>query len=150
MSQKIFANNVVTQVGLVVKDIEKTSKAFADAFGVDKPDWFWTDDYDKARTVFRGEPSGARSKLAFFHFGSVDIELIEPNGEQSTWREHLETRGEGIHHLAFVVEGMEDHIGRAEKAGMTMVQKGEYEGGRYAYIDALPDLKMIIELLEND
>jgi methylmalonyl-CoA/ethylmalonyl-CoA epimerase len=31
------------------------------------------------------------------------------------------------------------------------LQKGEYTGGdRYAYIDTLKDLKVIIELLEND
>jgi methylmalonyl-CoA/ethylmalonyl-CoA epimerase len=33
---------------------------------------------------------------------------------------------------------------------MPLLQKGEYTGGRYAYIDTLRDLKVIIELLEND
>jgi pimeloyl-CoA synthetase len=33
---------------------------------------------------------------------------------------------------------------------MPLLQKGEYTGGRYAYIDASRDLKVIIELLEND
>jgi methylmalonyl-CoA/ethylmalonyl-CoA epimerase len=150
MSEKIFDSHIVAQVGIVVKDIEKTSAAFARAFGMETPEWFMTDGYDKAETEFRGKASEARSKLAFFHFGSLDIELIEPNEEPSTWREHLEEKGEGIHHLAFVIKDMKDYIGRAESSGMTMVQKGEYDGGRYAYVDALPDLKMIVELLEND
>ena len=30
------------------------------------------------------------------------------------------------------------------------MQKGEYTGGRYAYADARKELKMILELLEND
>lgn len=150
MSEKIFDNNVVAQVGMVVRNIEKTSAALAKAFGVEKPDWVFTDGYDKAKTTFRGNPSVTKSKLAFFNFGSLDIELIEPNDEPSTWKEHLDEKGEGIHHIAFVVNGMKGHIDRAESAGMTLVQTGEYEGGRYAYIDAIPDLKMIIELLEND
>ncbi|NLB99009.1 MAG: VOC family protein, partial [Lactobacillales bacterium] len=31
-----------------------------------------------------------------------------------------------------------------------VVQKGAYEGGKYAYLDAFEPLKVMIELLEND
>ena len=150
MDEKVFSDNVITQVGIVVKDIEKAAEAFAAAFGMEKPGWSWTDGYEKARTEYRGRPSEARAKLSFMKFGSVEIELIEPDEKMSTWREHLETRGEGIHHLAFVIKDMGGHIERAGAAGMNLVQRGEYEGGRYAYIDAVPDLKMVVELLEND
>ena len=37
-----------------------------------------------------------------------------------------------------------------ERERMPLLQKGEYAGGRYAYIDTLKDLKVIVELLEND
>jgi methylmalonyl-CoA/ethylmalonyl-CoA epimerase len=150
MGDKVFGNNVLTQVGIVVKDIEKSSKAFAAAFGIEEPSWSWTDGYDKARTQYRGKASPARSKLAFMRFGSLDIELIEPDESPSTWREFLDEHGEGIHHVALVIDGMKDHIARAEAAGMPLLQKGEYTGGRYAYIDASADLKMVVELLEND
>lgn len=33
---------------------------------------------------------------------------------------------------------------------MALLQKGEYTGGRYAYIDTIPQLKVIVEQLEND
>jgi methylmalonyl-CoA/ethylmalonyl-CoA epimerase len=33
---------------------------------------------------------------------------------------------------------------------MPLLQKGEYTGGRYAYLDANKDLKVVLELLEND
>lgn len=33
---------------------------------------------------------------------------------------------------------------------MTLLQKGEYTGGRYAYMDTFGDLKTLVELLEND
>jgi methylmalonyl-CoA/ethylmalonyl-CoA epimerase len=33
---------------------------------------------------------------------------------------------------------------------MPLIQKGEYTGGRYAYIDTKEKLKVLIELLEND
>ena len=33
---------------------------------------------------------------------------------------------------------------------MKLLQRGEYTGGRYAYIDCVDQLKTIVELLEND
>lgn len=150
MDKNLLGNRVITQIGLVVHDIEKTSRAYAHFFGVDKPDWFWTDAPEIARTEVEGEPSAARAKLAFFDMGSLQLELIEPDEDRSTWRESLDRDGEGFHHIAFVVEGMQDKIGLLERNGHKLLQKGEYTGGRYAYMDTSAELKLLIELLEND
>jgi 4-hydroxyphenylpyruvate dioxygenase-like putative hemolysin len=83
-------------------------------------------------------------------FGSLDIELIEPDSEPSTWREFLDTKGEGVHHIAFVVDGMKRRVEDLEAHGHPLQQRGEYTGGRYAYIDTTRTLKTIMELLEND
>lgn len=151
MSQPILGNNIVTQIGILVHDIEKSSKVFAEFFGVEVPQWSLTDIQEKAQTQFMGKPSNARAKLAFFHAGpQLDIELIEPDHEPSTWRQDLDKNGEGFHHIAFVIKGMKDNIKKLEQRGMTLLQTGEYTGGRYAYIDANDSLKMVLELLEND
>jgi methylmalonyl-CoA/ethylmalonyl-CoA epimerase len=145
-----LGNHVITQIGLLVHDIEKTSQAYADFFGVEKPQWFWTDTADIAQTEYRGERSEARAKLAFFDMGSLQLELIEPDDRPSTWRESLDKNGEGFHHIAFVVDGMKEKVSLLENKGFPLLQKGEYTGGRYAYIDTFKDLKVLIELLEND
>jgi len=150
MDKGLLGNNVITQIGIVVRDIEKSSRNFAEFFGIPVPAWVQTDAMDKAQTRFRGAPTPARAKLAFMRFGSLDIELIEPDSHPSTWREHLEKRGEGVHHLAFVIEGMSDRVRELEARGHPLQQKGEYTGGRYAYIDTSEALKTIVELLEND
>jgi methylmalonyl-CoA/ethylmalonyl-CoA epimerase len=150
MGDKVFGNTTLTQVGIVVRDIEKTSKAYAAAFGIEAPAWSWTDSFEEARTEYRGEPTRARSKLAFMRFGSLDIELIEPDEGPSTWREFLDERGEGVHHIAFEIAGMKAQVAGAAAAGMPLLQKGEYSGGRYAYVDASAELKVVVELLEND
>jgi catechol 2,3-dioxygenase-like lactoylglutathione lyase family enzyme len=147
---KIFDTLAIVQVGIVVRDIEKAIAAYSAALGTTAPQWSWTDDYEKAQTQYRGKPSMARAKLAFFHCGQVDIELIEPDKNPSTWREFLETKGEGMHHIALMTNDMQTIIKKAEEAGLVMVQKGEYTGGRYAYLDGFNSLKTIIELLEND
>ncbi len=111
---------------------------------------FWTDTVDAAKTEYRGASTPARAKLAFFEMGSLQLELIEPDHEPSTWREYLDQHGEGPHHIAFVIKGMKEKVMLMEKTGMPLVQKGEYTGGRYAYMDTFPHLKVLLELLEND
>ena len=150
MGTGLLGNNVITQIGIVVRDIEKSSREFAEFFGIAVPTWKQTDAMDKAETRFRADPTPARAKLAFMHFGSLDIELIEPDTHPSTWREHLDTRGEGVHHVAFVIEGMADRVRELEAHGHALQQKGEYTGGRYAYVDTSRTLKTLVELLEND
>jgi methylmalonyl-CoA/ethylmalonyl-CoA epimerase len=146
----ILGTNVIAQIGILVNDIEKTSQAYADFFGIEKPAWSLTDTVDKAETEFEGTSTEARAKLAFFDMGSLQLELIEPDHLPSTWRKHLDQHGEGPHHIAFIVNGMKEKITLMESKQMTLVQKGEYKGGRYAYMDTFKDLKIILELLEND
>ncbi len=146
---EVFGQGNVVQIGVVVKDIEKASTAYAGFLGVPRPKWSWTDAEDKAHTQYKGKPSPARAKLAFIQLKNITLELIEPDGNPSTWREFLDTRGEGVHHIAFEVKGMDKQIALLAGKGMPLVQKGDYEGGRYAYIDGAAGLGLIIELLEN-
>ncbi|MGP4038651.1 VOC family protein [Gracilibacillus sp. D59] len=148
--KSLLGTDVVAQIGIIVKDIEKTSKTFAEFFGVDVPSVDWTDEFDKAQTHYKGKPVKSRAKLAFFEMGNIQLELIEPDEHPSTWREFLENHGEGVHHIAFVVNGMKQIIANMENQNMPLVQTGEYEGGRYAYMDSFDQLKVILELLEND
>ena len=151
MEKNILGTNVVVQVALVVNDIEKTSQDFADFLGVDKPSWILTGEYEQTKAEYKGKPSTARAKLAFFNIGqNLSLELIEPDNEPSVWRDDLNKYGEGFHHIAFTVKGMKEKIEICGRNGMALMQKGEYTGGRYAYIDAKDTLKVMLELLEND
>ena len=150
MDKNMIGNNFITQIGILVHDIEKTSQAYAYFFGVDKPEWSLTDTVDRAQTEYRNQSTEARAKLAFFNMGSLQLELIEPDRNPSTWREYLDEHGEGPHHIAFVINGMKEKVTLMEKNQMPLLQKGEYTGGRYAYMDTFKDLKIILELLEND
>ena len=66
------------------------------------------------------------------------------------WREFLESHGGGVHHIAFQVKGMQAAVADFESRGVPLSQKGEYTGGRYAYLDAAEKLGVDIELLESD
>ncbi len=150
MAKSALDTKVVAQIGIVVRDIETTARTYAEFFGMEVPPINWTDPQEKAQTTYRGEATAARAKLAFFDMGSLQLELIEPDEHPSTWREHLDQHGEGVHHIAFQIQGMQEKLEWLAGQGMQLVQKGEYTGGRYAYIDSIPQLKVMLELLEND
>lgn len=150
MRQNMLGSNVVTQIGILVHDVEATATAYSNFFGIDTPSWSWTDTLDKTQATFLGEPCPARAKLAFIRMGNLDIELIEPDEQPSTWRNHLNAHGEGVHHIALQIRGMHEALQTLATNQIPLLQKGEYTGGRYAYVDSSESLKVILELLEND
>lgn len=150
MEQQGLGTTTIKQVGIIVRDIEARAKAWADVLGVEVPPITITDPVEQARTEYNGAPTPARAKLAFFHLGQVDLELIEPIGEPSTWKDQLDQHGESLHHIAFHIQGMGEKLAYLDAKGLPLVQRGEYTGGRYAYVDSAPQLGAILELLEND
>ena len=106
--------------------------------------------YDEALTQYMGKPTMARTKQAFFDVGPhIQIELLEPDHEPSTWRHDLDENGEGVHHIAFDIDGMEEKIRLCGEKGMPLLQRGQWATGRYAYIDGNEKLKLVLELLEH-
>jgi methylmalonyl-CoA/ethylmalonyl-CoA epimerase len=149
MNSQGIGSNVVCQIGLVVRDIDRSIADYSRVFGLPKPEVIVTEGQEGAHTRYRGEPTGARAKLAFFDMGQVSLELIEPIGGPSTWQEFLDERGEGVHHIAFFVEDTDQVVAFLEANGIAVVQQGDYTGGRYTYVDSAPALGVILELLEN-
>lgn len=150
MTNQALGTTTVTQVGVIVADIEAKAKAWADLLGVPVPEVIITDGFDLAQTEYKGEATLARAKLAFFNLGQVDLELIEPIDSPSTWKDQLDQHGDSLHHIAFVINGMQKKVAYLNTNGIPLIQRGEYTGGRYAYVDGTGSLGMILELLEND
>lgn len=139
----------VCQIAIVVKDIEQAAKRFADVFGVPVPEARLTDTKDKSNIRYHGQSTDARAKLAFFSMGQISLELIEPVGGPSTWQEFLDSHGPGVHHIAFRVKGMDDVLTWLNGKDLPTAQRGDFKGGRYAYVDAAKALGVNLELLES-
>jgi methylmalonyl-CoA/ethylmalonyl-CoA epimerase len=148
MSENL-GSTTLAQVAIVVHNIEEAAKRYADILGLPVPEPIVTAPGLENHQTYRGEPSDARAKLAFFSVGQVQIELIEPLGGASTWQEALDTKGEGVHHIAFWVEGMQKSVDFLKSRGIPMVQRGDMGEGQYAYFDAEAQLGVTLELLER-
>lgn len=143
-------SHVIVQIGIIVRDAEKTAGRYAEVFGIPKPAVVPIAADSFANTVYRGQPSTAKGRAAFFDLGPVQVELIEPVGAPSTWEEFLRTHGEGIHHIAFKTGDIEGAGALLDSQGMPVIQSGGWDGGRYAYIDSAAQLGTILELLHFD
>jgi len=143
-------SSTIVQIGIIVKDAEKAASTYARVFGVPKPAVVPIADDSFAHTSYRGQPSTAKGKAAFFDLGPVQMELIEPVGAPSTWEEFLRTHGEGLHHIAFKTVNMPAAQKFLASEGMETVQHGGWDGGQYAYVDGSKQLGTILELLHFD
>jgi methylmalonyl-CoA/ethylmalonyl-CoA epimerase len=151
MSEPLLGTDIVTQVAIVTSDIEAKARAWAELLGVPVPDIRETGPEAETQIRYEGQPTPARAKLAFFKIGpQVSLELIEPIGRPSTWGDQLDQHGDSLHHIAFRIQGMGGKLALLEGQGISLVQKGEYKGGRYAYVDGVAELGATLELLEND
>jgi methylmalonyl-CoA/ethylmalonyl-CoA epimerase len=148
-SSPVIQNMRMAQVGVIVEDIEKSAEFYASMLGVDKPGIIVAAGHESRPTIYRGNPSNATAKLAFFEFENIQFELIEPDGTPSIWQEFADNDGQGIQHIAFWVDDIDEAEQRFISAGMEVLQSGGWDGGAYSYIDATEQMGTIIELLHN-
>lgn len=140
----------VCQIAVVVRDIEKSARAYAAFFGLPVPPFIVTEPGLKVNQTYCGEPSDARCKLAFFKLENTVIELIQPLGGKSSWQAVLDEKGEGIHHIAFQVT---DTAGKAKvlaAQGIPLLhQGGDPRTGQFSYFDARESLGILVETLDG-
>ena len=74
------------------------------------------------------EVADQKVKTAFFKVGQTKIELLEPTSEDSTIAKFIEKRGQGVHHVAFAVEGVEDALADAAAKGVQLIDKAPRPG----------------------
>jgi methylmalonyl-CoA/ethylmalonyl-CoA epimerase len=93
---------------------------------------------DEARKYYEGalrlecegveEVASQKVRTAFFSVGGVHIELLEPTSPESPIAKFLEKRGEGIHHIAFATDGIEEELKEVSEAGVKLIHEEPFEG----------------------
>ncbi len=150
MPQPILDPRKLCQIALVVPDIQAAAERYAAIFGQAVPVPQETGGPEATHIDYRGQSTGARAKLAFFQAGDgLSIELIEPLGLPSVWKEGLDETGQAVHHIAFRTADMEGTLKRLAEQGCPTVQRGDFKGGCYAYVDTRPLLGVMVELLAS-
>ena len=71
METPLLGTNVVTQIGILVNDIEKTSRIYAKFLGCEVPEWSMTAAEPLARTKYLGVPARRGPNWLFLTWGPM-------------------------------------------------------------------------------
>ena len=97
------------------------------------------------------EDQGVRAVMLEAKGGGSAIELLEPLHERSPISNFLEKRGEGIHHICFLVDDIESSLEKLKSEGVKLIDEkprpGQY-GTRVAFIHPKGMRGVLVELAE--
>ena len=74
------------------------------------------------------EVADQKVRTAFLMVGETKIELLESTDPDGPIGKFIEKRGEGIHHIAFAVEKIEEHLAHAETMGVKLIDTSPRKG----------------------
>ncbi len=142
----------ISQVALVVKDIDKSMKAYWEILGIGPWKVYLYEPGFVKDMNYRGKPNSYRAWIALAQFGDQVIELMQHIDGEDLYKEFEEKHGEGLQHLGVFVEDFAEAVKEAEAAGFKITQFGHGYGvdgdGAFAYLDTADALGCIWELIE--
>ncbi len=92
-------------------------------------------------------------KTAFLSVGDSNLELLEPLSADSGVARFIEKRGEGIHHLCFRVDDIEEQLARLKAKGYRLINEAPVPGAhgcRVAFLHPAAGNGVLIELSEKE
>lgn len=139
----------ISQIAVVVRDIEKTMRDYTERLGWGPWSVF---DYGPPLlhdTMLRGEPTDFAMIGAEVDVAGLGFELVQPTSGASIYQEHLDSFGEGVQHIACMQHSIEDSDAlKADwsAAGHDVVMSGRIgDSIEFYYIDTAPLLKFVME-----
>jgi methylmalonyl-CoA/ethylmalonyl-CoA epimerase len=104
----------IEHIGIAVKDIEESNKLFAKLLN--------SEHYKMEAVASEGVIT------SFFQIGEVKIELLQATSKDSEIHKFIESKGEGIHHIAFAVEDVNLEIKRLKAEGFDAIHQEGKDG----------------------
>ena len=121
-------------IGIAVEDLEAAEKIFGEVLG--------------SPSYKREEVMGEAVLTSFFQAGESKVELLVPTSPDSAIARHLQNRGAGLHHVAFLVDDLEAELARLTEKGYRVVTgpKPGADGKRIAFLHPSDTAKGLVEL----
>ncbi len=133
-------------IGVVVKDMDSTIQRLTSTFGIGPWD-IKERRYPEAQVVVGKGPFSYR--VAFADLGPIELELIEVLEGSTIHADFLNARGEGIHHIGFRVQDLENTVTTLQQQGIGVLQSAFREGSRYVYMDPTELGGIMFEFVER-
>ena len=130
--------NKIEHIGIAVKNLTEAISYYENILGL------------KCYAI--EEVEDQKVKTAFFMVGETKLELLEATSEDSSVAKFIEKKGEGVHHIAFAVEGLNSLLPELESKGIELIdeqpRKGA-EGMDIAFLHPKSTFGVLTELCEK-
>ncbi|SRR5699024_2911658 len=137
MSEGVITPQRIDHLGIAVASLDQAIPFYRDLLGL--------------AYLGQEEVDSEQVRVAFFRLGEVKVELLEPLSSNSPIARFIEKKGEGIHHVALKVEGIENELQQLSKAGIRLINqkpKSGANGAKVAFIHPKSTLGVLYELVE--
>jgi methylmalonyl-CoA/ethylmalonyl-CoA epimerase len=104
----------INHIGIAVKDLEVSLDTFKKLFQVSD--------------IHTETVSAQKVKVASFKIGEVILELTQATDESSPIAKFIEKKGEGIHHIAFEADNVNDELGRLKELNFSLINENAVPG----------------------
>lgn len=128
----------VEHIGIAVKENDAAKKLFGDILGLR---------YNKSETI-----AEQKVNTTFFDVGDTDVELLEATSPESTVAKFIQKKGEGIQHIAFLVENIEESLAELKANGIQLIDEKPRRGAggtKVAFLHPRSTFGVLIELVEK-
>ncbi|MEM1165893.1 MAG: methylmalonyl-CoA epimerase [Planctomycetota bacterium] len=114
----------INHIGIAVKSIDAQRPFYEKTLG--------------ARFESIEEVADQKVKVGFFLVGEpgheVRLELLEPTADDSPIAVFLEKRGEGLHHVAYTVAGLQGRLDALKAEGVRLIDETSRDGAHHTKI----------------
>ena len=128
----------IEHIGIAVKSIDEARKYYENVLGL---------------TCYSlEEVIDQKVKTAFFMIGNTKLELLESTQPDGPISKFIEKKGEGVHHIAFVVENLANTLMEIENKGVQLIDKIPRKGAEgldIAFLHPRSTIGVLTELCEN-
>jgi methylmalonyl-CoA/ethylmalonyl-CoA epimerase len=128
----------IEHIGIAVKNLEEAIKLYENIFGL------------KCYSI--EEVKDQKVKTAFFMVGQTKIELLESTDPEGPIGKFIDKKGEGIHHIAYAVNNLQESLNELETKGVQLIDKNPRrgaEGLNIAFLHPKATIGVLTELCEH-
>ena len=129
----------IDHIGIAVKAIEQAGKFYTDLLGL------------KIQDI--ENVAEQKVNVAFLPITDSEVELIESTHDDGPVAKFIEARGEGIQHIAFRVENIEEALAELKAKGVRLIDQAPRKGAggaKIAFIHPKETNGVLVELCERD
>jgi len=129
----------IDHIGIAVKSIKETSELLSNILGL--------------KVASEEIVEEQKVKVAFLPLGDSELELLESTSPEGPIARFIEKKGEGIQHIAFRVNNIEEILEKLKKEGVRLIdEKPRYGAGgaKIAFLHPKDTNGILVELCERD